>query len=429
MTSYHIKTVLLSTGERLPMLIESKTGIPDYWITIYSMTQFRAKGLAVNTIEQNLRHLMLLMLFLKNNYTEEINLDKRLKEGKILELHEIETLCDTCKLQIKLLTHKTTSSSSKNTFKANSIEQFRAPNSTERISTVDSATTAHRIRAIREYLIWLSRIFLSKIDDFGLKTLSLNDSINMLHSSLTARIPRHSATSSLLNDKKGLSENEIARLFSVIDKNSHSNPWKSSFARTRNELIILWLYEFGLRRGELLSLKVSDIDFQSETFVVLRRPDDPDDPRTSQPLVKTRERKIAIPKKLLDLTSDYVIGDRGTLSEAQYHEFLFVADKSGKPMTISTLNKVFAKLKETAKDLPSDLSPHTLRHTWNDKFSAVMESKNISEAKEKQMRSYLMGWSNTSNSADTYTKRYVQQEANQTILKMHDKNSANTKEK
>ncbi|RFQ09730.1 site-specific integrase, partial [Pseudomonas sp. ATCC 13867] len=39
-------------------------------------------------------------------------------------------------------------------------------------------------------------------------------------------------------------------------------PWVDDFARCRNALIVDWLYYLGLRRGELLSLRVSDIDFR-----------------------------------------------------------------------------------------------------------------------------------------------------------------------
>lgn len=420
MIDYNIKTVRFSNGERFPMLVESQTGIPEYWITLYSMTQLRAKGLAVNTINQVLRHLMLFMFFSKNHYTEEIDLDKRLTEGKLLNLHEIENLCDICKLPYKDLTQENISTISSKTIQKNSLEQFRSSRTSKKITTVDTRTAAQRIRAIRDFLLWRARIFLSKHPDFGLKILSLNDSIKTTEIGFNSRIPKHSI-SSPIHAKKGLSEDELNLLFSIINRNSDSNPWESNFTRVRNELMVLWLYEFGLRRGELLSMKVSDINFQSETFLVLRRPDDPDDPRTHQPLVKTRERKLAMSKEILNLTSEYILKYRSLLPNAKYHEFLFVADKSGKPMSAIAFNKIFSKLKESNPNLPKDLSPHVLRHTWNDKFSILMDEKKVPEEKEKKMRSYLMGWSDTSNSASTYTKRFVQEKANQAILEMGNK--------
>ena len=90
-------------------------------------------------------------------------------------------------------------------------------------------------------------------------------------------------------------------------------------------------------------------------------------------------------------------------------------------MSLDSVNKIFSKIKESNQDLPRDLSPHILRHSWNDNFSSLMENKNIPEEKEKKMRSYLMGWSDTSNSASQYTKRYVQEKANQVLLEMGNK--------
>lgn len=415
MTSYKIKTIIISDGERLPMLLESDTGIPDYWITLYSITQLRSRGLAVKTIEQTLQHLKLLMFFLKNNYREEINLEKCLEDAKLLSLSEIEILCDICKLHIEDLTKEYTSTNMQTNIKLNSLENFRNTSKSKNITTVNPKTTGHRIRAIKDYLVWLGNTFLSNNEDFGLKILSLKDNIKTVTSALEARIPKSYST---VSGKRGLTEEELKTLFSIIDKNSALNPWKSSFAKTRNELIIFWLYEFGLRRGELLNIKMSDLNFQEETVSILRRPDDSDDPRTNQPVVKTQARKLAMPKNLLDLTYSYLFGIREKLPESVYHPYLFVADKSGLPMSIPALNKVFSELRKSSPDLPKNFSPHIMRHSWNDNFSKIMDAKDIPEEREKQIRSYLMGWSPTSDSASTYTKRHVEEKANEVLLEM-----------
>lgn len=85
-------------------------------------------------------------------------------------------------------------------------------------------------------------------------------------------------------------------------------------------------------------------------------------------------------------------------------------------MTFSALNKVFAVLRRECPDLPEDLSPHVLRHTWNDRFSALMDKQNVSEEAEKRMRSRLMGWSETSGTAAVYTRRHVQRKASEAAL-------------
>lgn len=417
MTEYIIKIVLFSDGERLPMLIESETGIPDYWGTLFSITQYRAKGQAANTIEQVLRQLMLLNIFLKHHTAEGINLDERIVQGKILHLYEIESLCDLCKLFLEDINSDINNKPSPQAIIPSSLEKFRTSNSKKQIRTVSSDTTGNRIRVIRDFLVWRVNVSLTKLQEEDLTFNRLKESRDLLKSSMTSRIPSSSGDSPI-SAPMGLSEEETSLLFEAVNRHSPANPWKNEFTKVRNELMILWLYNFGPRKGELLSLKISDIDFRSETFDFIRRAGDPDDPRLRQPVLKTHERRIAIPKKILRLTRDYIINHRVNLPQAKKHEFLFVASKTGAPMSLDTVNKIFSKLKETYPNQFKRLSPHILRHSWNDNFSAQMEGGNISEEKEKKLRSYLMGWSETSDTASTYTKRYTQKKANEVILKM-----------
>ncbi|RFQ10225.1 site-specific integrase [Pseudomonas sp. ATCC 13867] len=62
-----------------------------------------------------------------------------------------------------------------------------------------------------------------------------------------------------------------SRLLEVTRPDAPQNPWVDDFARCRNALIVDWLYYLGLRRGELLSLRVSDIDFRRCVVHVFRR--------------------------------------------------------------------------------------------------------------------------------------------------------------
>jgi len=418
MSEYTIKVILFSNGERLPMLIDTKTGIPDYWGTVFSITQYRSKGHATNSIEQVLRQLMLLNIFLKHYSNESINLEERIVQGKLLHLHEIENLCDLCKLFLEDINNDILHKKPhiKN-ISLSSLENFRMSSSQKEIRTVSSDTTGNRIRVIRDFLKWRANLHITKLHEEDLTFKALKESKELLESNMTSRIPK-SSKESPINSPMGLSEEETSLLFEVVNRRSPTNPWKNKFTKIRNELLILWLYQFGPRKGELLSLKISDINFQSETFDLIRRPDDPEDPRIKQPAIKTLERRITIPKKIIRLTRDYIINHRAYLPQAKKHEFLFVASKTGKPMSLGSTNKVFSKLKESYPGAFKRLSPHILRHSWNDNFSSQMENENISKEKEEKLRSYLMGWSETSDSAKTYTKRYIQKEANEVMLNM-----------
>jgi integrase len=75
-------------------------------------------------------------------------------------------------------------------------------------------------------------------------------------------------------------------------------------------------------------------------------------------------------------------------------------------------------LRRKCPDLPDDLSPHVLRHTWNDHFSELMDEKGVPEEIEHKMRSRLMGWSETSKTATTYTRRHVHKRARAAALQL-----------
>ncbi|MCS5874321.1 hypothetical protein LN650_28825 [Klebsiella pneumoniae subsp. pneumoniae] len=81
-----------------------------------------------------------------------------------------------------------------------------------------------------------------------------------------------------------------------LHQGSKLNPF-SEKVQKRNNLIFL-LHCFGLRAGELLNLRIGDIDFAESTIAIRRRANDKTDPRVYQPLVKTCERKLIADKKL-----------------------------------------------------------------------------------------------------------------------------------
>lgn len=421
---YQVKTIVMPTGERLPILVDLESGQPDYWSTVYSLTQHRSKGQAVATIERILRDIMFLKVFLQKQGSQGINLDERLNEGLLLHLYEIESLTDVCKLYLKDLSNSDHTQYS-NPINLISYEKFRTSSPKKHIATVDPHTTAIRITTIRDFLVWLANTHLAKLFEDDKMYSKLKESRDFLQEHLTSRIPKISK-SSLVSGREGMSDEELNLLFKMVAHESPDNPWKSKFTRIRNELLLTWLYEYGLRRSELLNLKVTDIDFKTKTFLVLRRADDPTDPRKNQPLVKTLGRKLAMTEKVAQLTLNYIIHHRAKLPHAKSHEFLMVADKTGSPMTTIAVNKVFEQLRAANSDLPRDMSPHILRHSWNDRFSALMEKKNISEDQEKKTRSYLMGWSENSNSATKYTKRHTRKKANEVILEMGNEMTGDT---
>ena len=74
----------------------------------------------------------------------------------------------------------------------------------------------------------------------------------------------------------------------------------SPHTRMRNWLMFEVALELGIRRGELLKLRLDSLPRGADDGIrVLRRPDDPHDSRSKEPAVKTAERVIPSSRNLL----------------------------------------------------------------------------------------------------------------------------------
>jgi integrase len=176
-------------------------------------------------------------------------------------------------------------------------------------------------------------------------------------------------------------------------------------------LIVRWLLGLGLRRGELLGVRISNINFRTNEVLIARRADDPGDPRRNQPNTKTRDRLIPIDEHLAVLTRRYITGKRRAIVGARRHDFLIVANGTGAPLTLEALNKIFERLRTRCPELPQELSPHVCRHTFNESLSVDFDRQGISEEMERKIRSHLNGWSPTSDTASVYTRRHIREKA------------------
>lgn len=412
-----VTTIVMSSGERLPMLL-GEDGLPMFEPTVFALFEIRARNLASNTIESYLRSVMVLLLFLG---LRKIDLPARLDEGCLLSLGEIEELTRMCRLpmaRIQAMRDDAKSPSLK-VAPVISLEKLRMRSSGVSDSELSPVAAATRLRNIRDYLKWLGSNRMSRHGvNVSLKS-SLASSIQQMVDAIDARLP--SDGHYLIEPREGLAPEVVDRILKVVDPQSARNPWHDEHCRYRNELIILWLLYLGLRKGELLNIRISDINFRQSTVTVARRADDISDPRRNQPKVKTRGREIPLSSMLLDKTNAYIMNQRSGIRGARKHDFLFVSDAAGQPMSVPSLSKLFNVLRSKCPDLPGNIFPHIFRHTWNDRFSEEMDAKRVGAETEKKTRSYLMGWSETSGTAATYTRRHIRKKAQKVSVSMQEK--------
>ncbi len=393
------------------MLVRRADGLPLYYPTLYSVTQLRATHRAAATIEQALRAVLFLYTVLGKL---SVDLDGRLRRGELLTIGEVDLLVQYSGLSIAAIDRgdPPLDKAKRDSLTRAGGGRVVFPDDFARVSS----ETAHiRILYVRAYLDWRIQYAILRMPAAASSTVALAASASALSDAFASRSRRASARRSETG-RQGLNDEQRQLLQEAIDPNADPSPWSRKRSRRRNELMIRWLSDLGLRRGELLGVRVSDINFQANELFIAKRPHDPLDPRIRQPNAKTRPRLLPLSEELVLETRKYITEVRRALSGASKHDYLFVAMGSGQPLSLAALNKVFVVLRSRVPGLDELLSPHVLRHTWNDAFSELMDEARVPAAKEEKWRSRLMGWNETSGTAAIYTKRHIQRKASEAML-------------
>ena len=142
---YKVKTIVTSSGERLPLLL-GRDGLPIFEPTVFSLSEVRTRNRASNTIENYLRSIMVFLLFLD---LRNINLEERLNVGQLLSLGEIEELVSACRLPVEKI-HSMLDEmqfETKQTFsKVVSLESMRKRSSIQYEIRINGNSAATRLR-------------------------------------------------------------------------------------------------------------------------------------------------------------------------------------------------------------------------------------------------------------------------------------------
>lgn len=255
-----------------------------------------------------------------------------------------------------------------------------------------------RLARVREFLVWAAQ------EEVAFEPSQR--AIDRLRTSFGNELLSEPPT----KDRQGISTEQVERLLAAIRPESPDNPFNHT-CRFRNWVLIRMLLNTGVRRGELCSVRVNDIIGRAGVapFVtVKKRLDDQIDPRREIPRIKTREREIPIPKSLHVDCVEYLSRHRGH----QFHPFLWAGRRGGAPLGLAAINKLFDRIRRTVfAGQEIDLTPHTMRRTFNDRVWRLCYEKGYAEDKIANIQNYLSGWSVTSKQSAVYSRRAIQQAA------------------
>ena len=379
----------MSSGERYCLVVDRTTGLPIYHPNLFITTQLRNKSDSFSTMLSAANNIAIFLRFLDDR---DINLEERVLCRELFETYELDDLRDYTQRR----------------FSKVADEGCYVGNE----GVVSSITHYMRLTTIAQYISWYANHLIKQPSTVEARQ------IKRVETQIKARRPVKKGRNR--DQDRSLNDDQLEVLFEVIKVGSELNPFGEQIQR-RNRLMILILYHLGIRGGELLNLRVSDIDFSKHQLKVVRRADDKNDPRVQEPNAKTLERTTLLGEILSKEIHEYITKDRRKVTNAKRNDFLFVTHKEGptvgQPISKSSYYKVLNIVKTVSPDLYK-LTGHKLRHTWNRKFSEKMDSMDepVSEEKQEQFRSYLMGWKQGSGTAMHYNKRFIQEQAQKAAL-------------
>lgn len=410
MPQYVAKRIRFRNGERHSVL-HVPNGLPVHEVTLY-LDKYRKKGRAANTIHSVCCSLALLYRSLDS---AKVNLLDRLVKGHFLTSPELDRLASAVQYRIEDLEEVDGSAHKSNVIHIARIGLRRKSDDKPR-RPVDVGTHATRLRHMADFLEFIANYVGATLPGTTRRELEAERVLTL--TAFREHIPEVSKRATL-NARVGLSLEEQERLLSVVHPDSPENPWKRGVVRLRNWLIVVLLLATGMRRGELLGLQIEDLHSSQPKLRIIRRADAPEDARTIQPNAKTNDREIELTPPIMRALWSYINKERRSIKASRAIPQVFVSDE-GSALSQSSIDKLFARLREACPGMPVTLTSHVMRHTWNERFSEQAEAMGLAESVEERARNSQQGWSDNSKMGTTYTRRYAAKKGREISLKLQD---------
>ena len=376
-----VVTVGHNSGDLLPILL----GGDDLPIPSPNEFLLGRRNLSTNTLLRNLRELSVLYKWLEHR---QINLESRLSGDKLFSEAE---------------------------FSGGLIEFLRKDMEMED-KVVSPHTFNNRLATIRQYLIW-------KID-VHISSLPLSDTQYQVLQAARKRLvgwidkafintPKAGSVS-----RKSLTDEQAEFLLQCLNPKSSDSFAFFEPVKYRNFVAVSLMLNCGLRPGELLSLRVEDIQIGAISSVTIkRRAPDPLDSRKPRPSVKRNGRVLPLDNShFVQMLDKYIVEWREVLEQksSKANDYLILSDE-GEPLSHSTLTQLFSRLRSTYPDsLPEILTPKCLRHTFSNRVEQVLRAAGFEEDLRRRALAMLRGDSSL-ESQTVYIAQEIEEQARRAL--------------
>lgn len=401
----HQTVEIMINGARAKLLVEDY--MPLYYPNLFATLELSTR--ALNTQKKYLDNIALLEMFLEYESIDLISrLEQRPKSSYLTDEELSRFVSDAA-------------------FQKSTLEQKYSglkllPKAFEYVGRIHAK---QRIEHVRDYLKFLYE----KLGDQITQESACDYLVGRINRKIKAAQPAWKKKK--LDEMKGLTQQQRDRLLEVMHPDSAENPFANEALKLRNYIILLLGLDLGLRRSEMLLIKLSDIHWYSGELLVINLEDESIDKRIKAPQFKTHERQWEMGEDLQWALKDYVESYRvihSGSSEAKMHPFLLVSHRrnEGRALSMNALDGVLTRVGAAVPELKS-VHLHILRH---DAVYTLLESMR-DELKEltpedrttkvQKVLTYAFGWSSESNMPGLYGAKFWKEEADKAMKKRADK--------
>ncbi|HET9241397.1 MAG TPA: site-specific integrase [Oligoflexus sp.] len=379
------------SGEQIPILLD-RDGLP-----IPSPNEFilGRRALSSNTLTRNLRELAVFYRWLEQ---QNIDLRDRIQTGRGFSEAEVRGgIVEALRLE-------------------------QGGTSSIHRSAVSPHTFNQRLTTVRQYVAWRYDMYLGALPLSDLRYERIREQsvriLKWLDSAFMSAPPQNKGV------RKGLTDKEAKFLIDCLDPDRPDPIGRDPAVRFRNYISTMIMLYYGLRPGELLTLRVEDIEIGAISCIrVRRRPPDLKDTRRPRPQIKRNGRILPIDDPSFASKLDrYIMKWRDILESKSENEsdYLILSDE-GTPLSQSSLTQLYQILRnQFSNDLPEHLSAKALRHTFSSRIERALREAGVDEERRRQALALLRGDSSL-ESQTVYIAQEVEEQANLALKKFQQK--------